>query len=430
MTHSKGFGDPGQQEDDTNRLRVMHVFGGHVRSGVESVVLDLADGLRRAGGHSILVPHNEGPFADEARDLGYEVWPLGKKHRYDLARIPAMVRLIKRGKIDILHSHAINGAFYACPAGRLAGSTPQICSFHADTNEHLRDVYPSSLPRIISHRYFLLLSRLCNGLIATSEALRSSLVSDGIPPTKIVSISNGIDVNHYAHATKQRDAIRAELGISADTKLIGTVTRLAAVKDLPMFLQVSRLLLEQHPNLRIVIAGDGPDRDALEAMASEMGLASRVMFVGWRNDPAEFISALDFFLLTSLSETGPLTSLGAMATGIPVVSTDVGIMQEFDEFRQAGMIVPCRDSNAMAQAVESLLKDQVKSTAAGNLGREIVQRHFTKEIMVRRTLEYYASVLGKDALHQASKSKSDYTSQTSCEAHGDDIHSQNYASRP
>lgn len=405
MKHSNVFADSVSQEVSLNRLRVMHVFGGHVRSGVESIVLDLADGLRRAGGHPILVPHNEGPFADEARDLGYDVWPLGKKRRYDLARIPAMVRLIKRGEIDILHSHGINGAFYACPAGRLAGSTPQICSFHGNTSQHLRDIYRWSLPRIISHRYFLMLTRWCEALITASQTLRNSLIRNGIPSQKIVSIPNGVDVGLYQRATRQRARIRAELGIAPETTLIGTVARLAAVKDLPMFLRVARRLLEERPGLRFVIAGDGQEREPLEALATRLGIGASIDFVGWRDDPAEFTSALELFLLTSLSEDAPVSCLGAMAQGVPVVSTRVGVMQELDELRHMGLLVPCGDVDAMTIAIRSLLEDEDKNSVAGKWGSEIVQSRFTKEVMVRRTLELYADVLGKALVGPASCSR-------------------------
>jgi glycosyltransferase involved in cell wall biosynthesis len=382
------------QDFSWSQLRVMHVFGGHVRSGVESIVLDLADGLRGKGGLPILVPLKDGPFADEARDLGFVVWPLGKKRRYDLARIPAATRLIRRGQVHVLHSHAVNGAFYAVPAGRLAGVRSQICTFHGDAREHLRDVYRRSLPRALSHRYFLALARGCDGVISVSETLRASLIQDGISPDKIVCIENGIDVGSYERASEQRGAIRAQLGITPETTLIGSVSRLAETKDLPMFLHVAQRLLIDRPGLRFVVAGDGPDRDELHALASRLHLGARVAFVGWRDDPAEFTSALDIFVLTSRSETGPLTSLGAMALGIPVVSTDVGVIHELDEFHELGLVVSCGDAQAMAAAIGSLLDNGGKKRAAEALGREIVQRRFTRDVMVRRTLQYYARVLG------------------------------------
>lgn len=372
----------------------MHVCRGYGRTGVESVVLDLADGLRRAGGKPILVPHAEGVFAEEARDLGFEVWSLGKKRRYDVARIPAMARLIEQGRVDVLHSHAINGAFYACPAGRLVGVRSQVCSFHSDAREVLKDFYRWSFPRLVSHRYYLALTRWCGGLIAGSEMLRDKLVAEGIPEEKLAVIPVGVDVELFDKAAGSRAAVRRELGMAAETPLIGTVARLDGVKNLPMFLEVARRLLFERPQVRFVIAGDGPERDALDLMAHRLGIASKIEFLGWRDDPAEFTSALDLFLVTSNTEDGPLTAIGAMALGIPVVATRVGIMPEIEELERMGLLVPCGDVDAMVKALTDLLDGAGGMREVGNRLQDTVRRGYTKDVMVRRTLDLYSKVLG------------------------------------
>jgi glycosyltransferase involved in cell wall biosynthesis len=371
---------------------VAHVFGGRVRSGVESVVLDLAEGLREEGGHAILVPLAEGPFTREAHDLGFDVQPLAKKRRYDLSSIPRLARLLRRGRVDILHSHAVNGAFYACPAGRLAGIHTQVCTLHGDTKEHLRDVYRRTFPRILAHKYLLWLTQGCQGLIAASEALRESLIRDGVASHKVVCIPNGIDLDVYDRAASRGETVRAELGLPPSVTVVGTVARLAPVKNLPMLLNAAKRLIEGN-GVRFVIAGDGPDRRMLERMAADLEIAEYVHFIGWREDVPEVLAALDIFALTSFSETGPLVAQGAMALGKPVVSTDVGIMKEFDQFHQMGLVVDHGDFDHMTEAIRSLLTDKEKARCAGQAGRKIVERVYSKNTMIRRTLELYRSML-------------------------------------
>ncbi len=356
-------------------------------------MLDLAEGLREEGGTPVLVPLAEGLFTEEARDLGYDVRPLAKRRRYDVARIPTLVKRIREGEVDILHSHAVNGAFYACPAGRLAGLDSQVCSFHGSTKEHLKDIYRYALPRVLAYRYYLGVARWCRRLIAASEQLKRDLISDGVPPDKLVCIPNGIDPAVYDGAARRRQAVREELGLPPSTTVIGTMGRLAAVKDMTTFLELARRLLRERRDLIFLVAGDGPERAALEQKATEAQISSAVRFLGWRSDAAAFLSTVDVFVMSSLSETGPLVSLGAMALGIPVASTAVGIMQELPAYQKTGLVVPCGDPEALANAVRSVLDDPQKAQAVGRLGREIVERFYTKEAMVRRTLELYDDVV-------------------------------------
>jgi hypothetical protein len=148
------------EHDSSNRpLRVMHVLGGRVRSGVETFLLTLAEVQRREGHEPIFVPLAEGPFTEEARDLGFRIVPLLKRRRLDVLSIPRLARLIRDHKPDVLHSYAVNGAFYACPAGRMLGFPAHVGHFQADTEESLEDVIRWRLPRSLANKYHIWLTR-------------------------------------------------------------------------------------------------------------------------------------------------------------------------------------------------------------------------------------------------------------------------------
>lgn len=386
-----------ERDRSLHPLRVMHVLGGRMRSGVESVVLDLADGLRRRGGEPILVPLADGLFTEEARSRGFQVEPLQKRFHGDLFSIVRLARLIKRLGIDILHSHAHNGAFYACPAGRLAGLRGQVSTVHIDTQQSTADFFRWRLPCALTARYYIWLMRWCRRVTTVNPALRDDLIRQGQPSEKVVFIPNGIDLDAYRPAAGQREAVRCELGIPAGTRVIGTVARLAPFKNFPMLLKVARQLVDEQEDIRFVIVGDGPDRRDLEKMAAELGIAGYVHFLGWRTDVSRLLSAMDIFVMTSWIEGCSIAALEAMALSKPVVSTRVGIFTELPELSDMGLLCAPGDVGEMVRALRPLVRDEKLARRAGELGRAVAERDFTKDVMTDRMMNVYHDVLAEEA---------------------------------
>jgi len=384
-------------EGPARPLRVMHVLGGRMRSGVESVVLDLADGLRRHGGEPLLVPLAEGEFTEEARDRGFRVEPLEKRFHGDVLSIPRLTRMIKRHQIDVLHSHAHNGAFYGCPAGRLARGCEQVSTVHIDTEKSTADFFRWKLPCKLTARCYVWLMRWCRRVTTVNAALRDDLIRRGQPREKVVFIPNGIDLACCEPAGGEREAVRNELGIPDGTHVIGAVSRLAPFKNFPMLLTVARQLVDHGENIRLLIVGDGPERDKLESMAAELGIASHVHFTGWRTDAPRMISAFDVFAMTSHIEGAPIAALEAMALAKPIVTTEVGIFAEFPDYREMGLTVAPDDVAQMTAVIRSLLHDREQARRAGELGRNLVEREFNKDVMVRRMMGIYRDVLAERA---------------------------------
>jgi glycosyltransferase involved in cell wall biosynthesis len=374
-------------------LRVMHVFGGRVRSGVEAVVLDFVDCLLRAGGEAVLVPLAEGPFVQQARDLGFTVHSLAKKRRYDVIRIPKLARLIKQHSIDIVHSHAVNGAFYGCPAGRMAHVPGQVSTFHAGTKETLADVYRWELPRTLAHRYHIWVTRCCQRLTTVTPMLREELIRTGIPAEKIVYVPNSIDLDIFQRARPQRDALRAEFGLAPQTTVVGSIARLSKAKNLPLLLNAAKRLIDARLDVSFVVVGDGPERDSLERTARGLGIASRVHFAGWRDDIPEMLAAFDIFGLSSLTEGLPKAALEAMASGIPIVATDVGGMSQLVRHGETGLLVPAGDLDQLTEAIRSLIRNPDQAQRMGQAGHVLVSRQFSPTVMCRRIMEVYTDVL-------------------------------------
>ncbi len=207
-------------------------------------------------------------------------------------------------------------------------------------------------------KFFVLAERLLAGistaLVAVSETVRAELLCLGVSvPAKIHTIPLGLDLSALSGALP-RGALRAELGKPSQL-LVGIVGRLAPIKDVAAFLQMARLLRSRRADLHFVIAGDGPERAALEAEALRLGVAESVSFLGWRHDLAQLYADLDVVVNCSRNEGTPVALIEALAAGRPVVATRVGGNGDLLQDGQFGQLVAPGDIAALAAAVEKAL---------------------------------------------------------------------------
>ncbi len=367
----------------------MHVFGGHVRSGVETFILALTKRLAERQHEVILTPLATGEFIDEAGAMGFNVKPLEKRGRYDLASIPRLASMIKRYQIDILHSHAVNGAFYAVPAAWLAGLKTHVSHYHVNTAQSLADVYRSRWPRIMAHRYHLRLTRSCMKLITVNPVLKEELLNEGLPADKIQYIPNGIDCDLIRSTHENGRNMRHELNLPENAVILGTACRLAQFKNIPMMLNVVSELVKTDSRVHLVVAGDGPDRNQLQTLTQQSGMADHVHFTGWRSDVHRIIQCFDLFLITSDIEGLPMAGLEAMAMGKAIVGTRVGGMSEIVIDGRTGYLVEPCDANGMINVLKPLIHDRDQRRTLGENARQLVQQSFSIGGMVDRIESVY-----------------------------------------
>jgi glycosyltransferase involved in cell wall biosynthesis len=233
-------------------------------------------------------------------------------------------------------------------------------------------------------------------IVTTGERLRLQVIEEtGVAPEHVVSIPTGIDLERFRPGPA-REA-RAALGLEAQGPWVGIVATLRSWKG-------HRYLLEAFAGLadraaRLVVVGDGPQREPLEALARELGLGDRVRFVGNQADVAPWLQALDLFCLPSYANEGvPQALMQAMACGLPVVSTPVGSIGEIVEDGRTGRLVAPADAAALREAIEGLLGDDGLRRELGARAREAALRRFGEERMVERMLEVF-SVVARASRH-------------------------------
>jgi sugar transferase (PEP-CTERM/EpsH1 system associated) len=355
-----------------NGLHVVHVVHslgvGGLENGVANLVAAPPAGIR----HSVVCLTAAGPFR-ERLGPAVTVRQVGKRPGHDLRAFLRLVRVLSELRPDVVHSR--NWAtFDAVPAARLAGVGVVV------HGEHGRDVGdPDGLhPR--RNRWRRRLGPLVTRFVTVSRDLRRWLVETvGIPAGKVVVICNGVDTSRFAPG--DRRAARAVLGLPADADVIGTVGRLDPIKDQAGLVRAFAGIAREYPRARLVIAGDGPCRDDLERLVSNLALGDRVHLLGERRDVPLVLAAFDLFVLPSIAEGISNTLLEAMATGLPVIATRVGGNPELVEEGVNGFLVPRRDPGALQAALARYLDDPHLAVVHGKASRQSAVEEFGLERM-------------------------------------------------
>jgi glycosyltransferase involved in cell wall biosynthesis len=214
----------------------------------------------------------------------------------------------------------------------------------------------------------------------SDDARRLTVQADRVRSDKVMRIWNGIDISRFGYR-----------GPAADPVAI-TVARLSPEKDLHTLLRAMHLAVQEVPELRLIIVGDGPQRADLEKMCAALGLESQVQFLGERHDVHDLLGRAGFVVSSSMSEGISLTLLEAMAVGLPVVATAAGGTPEIIEDGTCGRTVPVGDTAALAQAMVEMCRRQSEWPAIGRAGRQRVAEHFEVRRMVAEYEELYARI--------------------------------------
>jgi glycosyltransferase involved in cell wall biosynthesis len=230
-------------------------------------------------------------------------------------------------------------------------------------------------------------------VIATSHAVRGLAAAAGLDAAKLAIIPNGIDLDTRRDRA-DAGAIRGRFGILEEDRLIVAVGRVSPEKGHRYLLEAAALVVPRYPQVRFLIAGDGPLKESLAELTSHTGLHERFILAGFQSPIGALLSAADLFVLPSLTESFPLALLEAMAYGKAVVATDVGGVREAVVDGVTGLLVPARDSRRLAEAILELLADEARMMAMGEAGRAIAQAQFSDAGMVQRTQQLYQDLLG------------------------------------
>ena len=350
-----------------------------VTGGAERLAVQVATRLDRERFESILCAsrRTEEPLLDqELAEAGVEVLALNRGSRLDLRAWRPLLHRLQDG-VDVVHAHMFGSNVWGTVLGRLS-HVPVVVA-----HEHTWSFQGQAWRRFLDRE---LVGRFADAFVAVSgEDRRKMIEVEGVDPDKIRLIANGIPDPPGGFG----EEVRRELGIDASAPVIGVVCELRAQKALDVLFEAAVLLREEFPGLAVLVAGDGPERQRLEAEVQRLHVNDTVRLLGIRRDVPALLDALDVAVLSSDYEGSPLSVMEYMAAGKPVVSTRVGGLPELIEEGRQGLLVEPRSPEALAEAVGRLLRDPEEARRMGVAGRERQQREFSLDAMVRRVEQLY-----------------------------------------
>ena len=335
-----------------------------------------------------------GAIADELQKNGHLLRILNLNNYHNPWNVMQLAGRLRREKVSILHSHA----YFANTMGRMAAILARVPVRFA----HIQSSHWTSDER--SSRNYLvdrILSHFTSRVIACSDsAARFQLEALKINPRKVITIYNCTDVEKYANqgATGTQ---RKELGIGEDDLVIGSVGRLEKLKGHRLLLEVTRDLIESFPTLKLVIIGDGEEREVLEKKRSDLGLVNHVILTGIRNDVEKLLPVLDVYVQPTIGREGlPLTVVEAMAAKLPVVASDIGGTREAVLHKQTGILVAPGDKDGLGRALSQILRDREMRCLMSQEGWKLCKQKFGVTHMVEALTTLYLEEIKKTgAIH-------------------------------
>jgi glycosyltransferase involved in cell wall biosynthesis len=367
-------------------LRVLLVYYEPTPAGQTTHVLSLA---RALDNHkycvTVVLPTNLRRSIAALRGAGVKVVPLPlRKVAWPPQAVVALARLIHGQDVDIVHVHSQEAGLLGRAVARMAGARGVI---YTPQTIDIRRVRFHWLYVLIER----LLTRITDVIVSVNEPDRERMIRWGIPPHKIVTIRNGIDLNAF-EGPVDGGHLRRALGLDEDRPLVMQVARLSAQKDPLAFVEGAAHVVQERPDAQFALVGAGPLRNAVAARIQELGLRRHVHLLGWHDEAFKLMAAADVVSLTSRWEGAPYTLLEAMAWSRPVVATAVNGCPEIVVDLGTGFLVPPGDTTAWARRIIDLLSDPVMAVAMGQQGLRRLEERFLLREMVARIEGLYQQV--------------------------------------
>ena len=396
---------------EAQRIKILRAIARLNMGGPALHVAYLTAGLADRGYDPTLVAGTVGlgeqSMAFVAERLGVQVTTLPHLHREispvrDLLATIRLARLIRAERPLILHTHTAKAGAVGRLAALLAGrARPPIVvhTFHGHVLRGYFGRFWTTVFRLLERT----LAHVTDTLVAVSPEVRDELVAMGVAPaSKFEVIRLGIELESRL---PDRETARAEtrrvMGVADDRFLVGWIGRMTGVKRTDVVLRSFARLREQGVDAVLCMVGDGPDRDDVEELASELGLVQNTLFAGYQEDVGRFFSAFDVFVLPSANEGTPVTAIEALASGCPVVATRVGGVPDVVRDGEDGLLVEPGDEEALAAALRRLALDPELRTRMGAASRDRMVSRYAVARLIDDIDALYRGLIARKGLSEA-----------------------------
>jgi glycosyltransferase involved in cell wall biosynthesis len=355
-------------------MRILHTEASCGWGGQEIRILDESQGMRARGHEIMLLAPRESRIYQAAleRGLKAEAIPIGRKN---LKGFLAMRRWLKLNPVDVVNSHSSTDSWLAALACATLAGPPALVR-----TRHISAAIPDNWPTWWLYR------RATLHVVTTGEKLRQQLVRDnGLAPERVTSVPTGIDTERFVPG--DRAAARLATGLSAGRKLVGIVATLRSWKGHRYLIEAVSGL----PDVGLVIVGDGPQRENIEAKVRELGMSDRVWLAGNQRDVLPWLQSLDVFSLPSYANEGvPQALLQAMLCGLPCVTTAAGSIGEIALDGETAIVVKMEDAADLRRGLEKLLGNEQLRMRLGRAARAHCAASFGAQTMLDRMERVFA----------------------------------------
>ena len=369
------------------RIRILEMIDRPSLGGGQAALLTLASHLDKERFEALISAGDDGPLADDARQLGLGFLPVPFKKTFSPSIASKIRRILVENEIDILHTHGGVAGLFGRRAARKSKTPVVIHTLHGIHYLHYRNKALRYLHILLERR----LSRRTDAVIFVSEAdLRAGEQHKLVPGAKRILIKNGIDPARFEE-TEVFEKTKKELKwkLKLNPPIVGTVARLHRQKGIIDLMRAAGHIHRGSPEAKIVVVGGGPLEETLRMEAQKLDLQRFFVILGERREARELLSLFDVFVLPSLWEGLPLVLLEAAAMGKPIVATDIDGVREVIQDGETGLLVPRANPEKLAEAILRLLRDKDLAHKLGENAKATIPPSFTLAKMVGETEQLY-----------------------------------------
>ena len=366
-------------------MKVLQVISSAGMYGAEGVILNLSRAIDASEEHHTVLAVFDNSAAPNhqlyraALADGLEAYLIPCRGQFDYT-VPTRIRdLARKANADLIHAHGYKADIYAYLARRAMG-VPLVSTCHNWIENDFTVKLYGALDRWALRRF--------NGVVAVSNDVRNRLLESGVPPEHIRLIKNGVGLEPFREAQQ----IRIRRTDQSARLRIGLVARLSEEKGVDVFLRAASEVLRHNPGHEFVIAGEGPDRAALEELIAELSIKNSVELLGHTGDMPGFYSSIDVLVSASRLEGLPMVLLEGMASGLAPVATAVGGVPQVVRDGETGLLVEPVNPVALAHAIQRMIENPKLRETLGENAQRLIAKEFSSERMATEYLQLYEDV--------------------------------------
>ncbi len=349
-------------------MKILHLIGSSGTGGAERHLIDLCRQQAAMGLDVAVALPTRGTLGRTLQSLGIDCFFIRPGGRWNLLALWSLRQAIRRAAPDLIHAHMVKSAIMAQRAG---SGVPCVATAH----NLVRRCGPF---------------RGCRRVICVSAQVRDTLTACGYPPDHSLVVPNAIDFSLLSN--RPRAAERERMGW-AQQPVVLCVARLVPAKGHVFLLHAMAHVWQQFPAARLVLAGEGPERAALEQLAARLQATAQVDFLGNRDDVPQLLGAADVYVQPSIKEGFGIALLEAMASALPCIATPTGAMGEMIETGHTGLLVAPGDADELAQAILKLLADAPLRQQLAAHASETVRSRYSQARQGDATLAVYRQAM-------------------------------------